>query len=64
MQESLTMRNRLEDIIVEDPLLKVFHNLLETKEEKNILSMIFKNYTEEKILEIIINYENKKEKKA
>ncbi len=44
------------EIIVEDPLLKFFHNLLESEEEKRILSMIFKDCSEEEILEALINY--------
>jgi len=43
-------------IKLDDPLLKFFHSLLDDDEEKKILSMIFKNYSEEKILEALINF--------
>ena len=49
------------EIITEDPLLKFFNNLLENEDEKNILKMIFKGYSEEEILEKLINYSSDEE---
>ena len=46
----------MKEIIIDDPLLEFFHKLLGNEEEKKILSMLFKDYTDEKILDILINY--------
>ena len=44
------------EIKVEHPLLKFLHSLLDNEEERKILSMIFKDYEEGKIIEKMINY--------
>ena len=51
-------------IKLDDPLLKFFHSLLDDNEEKKILSMIFKNYSEEKILEALINFKQSEKANA
>jgi len=48
-------------IKIDDPLLHFFHQLLDTEEEKEIISMIFKGYREEQIIENLINYSKDKE---
>ncbi len=50
----------MEPKIIDDPLLSFFLNLLDDEVEKNILQMIFKNYTNEEILENLINYNSAK----
>jgi hypothetical protein len=51
-----------EKINIDDPLLKFFHELLESEEEKEIISMIFKNYKEDQIIEKLIGYSNEENK--
>jgi len=51
-------------IKIDDPLLDFFHDLLESDEEKEIISMIFKDYRDEQIIENLIVYSEKKDKEA
>ncbi|MHA1660158.1 MAG: hypothetical protein ACTSUT_13675 [Promethearchaeota archaeon] len=44
----------MDEIKLEDPLLELLHSLLDKEEEKKILSMIFKNYQKEKIIENLL----------
>ena len=47
-----------------DPLLEFFCNLLQDETEKEIISKIFKNFSEEEIIESLIEYSEKKENNA
>jgi len=48
-------------IAVNDPRLDFIHNLLDTEEEKEIISMIYKKYPYEKIIEKLICFSEKGE---
>jgi hypothetical protein len=48
-------------IKLDDPLLKFYHELLSAEEEKEIISMIFKGYKDDPIIEKLINYSEEKE---
>ena len=51
-------------IKINDPLLDFFHGLLESDKENEIISMIFKNYREEQIIENLIEYSEEKDKEG
>jgi hypothetical protein len=53
-----------EKINIKDPLLDFFHELFDSDEEKEIISMIFKGYSEEKIIETLIEYSADNNKKS
>ena len=53
------MKINADEIIVDDPLLKLFNSLIDNEDEKKILAMIFKGYEEKDILETLINYSSK-----
>ena len=55
------MKNKINENKVDDPLLLFFQNLLDDEEEKKVLSMIFKGYDENDILEKLINFSTNRE---
>lgn len=45
-----------------DPLLQLFHELLKDEKEKEIITMIFQDLSEEKIIESLIDYKEDQKK--